>query len=269
VVPQNQPQQVAEQGFATWSGQALAHQPSWVDAIDARVRIVCAGLFAIVVVSSVKFLPVLVGLFCALGFVKIAKLDLKSSLRRVIAMDFFMLMLICVLPFTTPGDPMFHLFGFAASWQGLQHALLITAKANAVLLMLFSLVATLSANTFGHALAQLSVPDKLVHLLLFMVRYLDVIGQEYKKMRRAMQARAFVMGFNRHTWKSIGYLFGMLLIRSVERAERILAAMKCRGFCGRFYLNDEMRLVRSDSVFALFFIAFLGLLIGLNFADIF
>lgn len=261
-------QQVAHP-VATWSGQALAHQQTWVDNIDARVRVVCAGLFASVVVSSVKFLPVLMGLFCALMLLKIAKLDMKSSLRRVIAMDFFMLMLICVLPFTTPGEPMFYLFGLAASFEGLLHALLITAKANAVLLMLFSLVATMSASTFGHALAHLKVPDKLVHLLLFMVRYLDVIGQEYKKMRRAMQARAFVMGFNRHTWKSIGYLFGMLLIRSVERAERILDAMKCRGFCGRFYLNDEMQLVRADIVFALVFLGFLGLLIGLNINDLF
>ena len=261
--------QQQEHSFATWSGQALTHQHSWVDSIDARMRIVCAGLFALVVVSSVKFLPVLVGLVCALLFVKIAKLDIKSSLRRVITMDFFMLMLICVLPFTTPGEPMFHLWGFAASWEGLMHALLITAKANAVLLMLFSLVATMSANTFGHALAHLKVPDKLVHLLLFMVRYLDVIGQEYKKMRRAMQARAFVLGFNRHTWKSIGYLFGMLLIRAVERAERILAAMKCRGFRGRFYLNDEMKLMFNDIVFGLIFLGFLALLIGLNIDGLF
>jgi len=84
-----------------------------------------------------------------------------------------------------------------------------------------------------------------------------------------MQARAFVMGTNRHTWKSIGYLFGMLLIRSVERAERINDAMKCRGFCGRFYLNDEMKIGRLDIIFTSFFLCFLILLIGLNFYDLF
>ena len=184
-------------------------------------------------------------------------------------MDFFMLTLICILPFTTPGDAMFTVFGLQASWQGLLHALLITIKANAVLLVLFSLVATMSASTLGHALAHLKVPDKLVHLMLFMVRYLDVISQEYKKMRRAMQARAFVMGTNTHTWKSIGYLFGMLLIRSIERAERIAGAMKCRGFCGRFYLNDDMKIRRVDIVFSALFLCFLCLLIGLNINDLF
>jgi len=220
-------------------------------------------------VLSHHFIPALLGLLCAFFLVKASKLNIKRTLRRVIAMDFFMLTLICILPFTTPGDAMFTVFGLQASWQGLLHALLITIKANAVLLVLFSLVATMSASTLGHALAHLKVPDKLVHLMLFMVRYLDVISQEYKKMRRAMQARAFVMRTNRHTWKSIGYLFGMLLIRSVERAERISDAMKCRGFCGRYYLNDEMKMGRSDLVFSVVFLCFLSLLIGLNINDLF
>ena len=258
-----------EHSLTSWSGQALKHQASWIDNLDARVRVVCSGSFALVVVLSHYFLPALLGLLCAFILVKVSKLNIKRTLRRVVAMDFFMLTLICVLPFTTPGEPIFTLFGFAASWQGLFHALLITIKANAVLLVLFSLVATMPASTLGHALAHLKVPDKLVHLMLFMVRYLDVISQEYKKMRRAMQARAFVMRTNRHTWKSIGYLFGMLLIRSVERAERISDAMKCRGFCGRYYLNDEMKMGRSDLVFGFVFFCFLTLLIGLNIDDLF
>lgn len=258
-----------EHSLTSWSGQALKHQTSWIDGIDARVRVVWSGLFALVVVSSQYFVPALLGLLCAFLLVKSSKLNIKRTLRRVVAMDLFMLMLICVLPFTTPGDPIFSVFGLTASWQGLLHALLITVKANAVLLVLFSLVATMSASTLGHALAHLKVPDKLVHLMLFMVRYLDVISQEYKKMRRAMQARAFVLRTNRHTWKSIGYLFGMLLIRSVERAERISDAMKCRGFCGRYYLNDEMKIGRVDVVFSLAFLCFLVLLIGLNIDDLF
>jgi len=258
-----------EHSLTSWSGQALKHQVSWIDNLDARVRVVCSALFALVVVSSQQFSAALLGLLLAFMLVKASKLNIKRTLRRVVAMDLFMLTLICVLPFTTPGEPMFTVFGLGASWLGLSHALLITVKANAVLLVLFSLVATMSASTLGHALAHLKVPDKLVHLMLFMVRYLDVISTEYKKMRRAMQARAFVMGTNRHTWKSIGYLFGMLLIRSVERAERINDAMKCRGFCGRFYLNDEMKIGRLDIIFTSFFLCFLILLIGLNFYDLF
>jgi len=181
----------------------------------------------------------------------------------VIAMDLFIVFLLVMLPFTTPGTPMFTLFGLPASEQGFFHALKVGLKANATVLCLLSMIGTMSASTLGHALAHLKVPEKLVHLLLFTVRYLDVIGQEFKRMRRAMQARAFVMGTNWHTWRSVGYLIGMLLVRSLERSERIMAAMKCRGFKGRFYLLDQMTLARLDyqaaAVAALWFALLAGL----------
>ncbi len=257
-----------EHGFTSWSGQALKHQNSLVDKLDPRGRIVAAFLFALVVVSSSNFFATVSALFAALSIAYLAKLNIKRTLRRVLAMDLFMITLIVILPFTTPAadenDVMFSLFELPATWSGLKHALLITVKANAVILVLLALVGTMNASVLGHALAHLKVPNKLVHLLLFTVRYLDVIGQQYRKMRQAMQARAFVMGTNRHTWQSIGYLFGMLLIRSIERSQRILDAMKCRGFCGQFYLQDEMKLNRLDYLFSTLFTLLLILLIGLN-----
>jgi cobalt/nickel transport system permease protein len=43
----------------------------------------------------------------------------------------------------------------------------------------------------------------------------------------------------------------MLLVRSLDRSERIIAAMKCRGFRGRFYLLDHFAFSRRDIWFAL------------------
>jgi len=40
-----------------------------------------------------------------------------------------------------------------------------------------------------------------------------------------------------------------LLVRSFDRAERIVAAMKCRGFRGRFYLLDHFAFSRRDVPF--------------------
>jgi cobalt/nickel transport system permease protein len=41
----------------------------------------------------------------------------------------------------------------------------------------------------------------------------------------------------------------MLLVRSLDRSERIVAAMKCRGFRGRFYLLDHFAFSRRDGWF--------------------
>ena len=81
----------------------------------------------------------------------------------------------------------------------------------------------------GHALGHLHVPRKLAHLLLFTVRYLDVLDREYRRLRAAMKVRSFRPRMSLHTYRAYGYLVGMLLVRSFDRSERMLAAMKCRG----------------------------------------
>jgi cobalt/nickel transport system permease protein len=48
----------------------------------------------------------------------------------------------------------------------------------------------------------------------------------------------------------LGYLVGMLLVRSLDRSERIVRAMKCRGFRGRFYLLDHFHFSAGDVRFA-------------------
>ena len=46
-----------------------------------------------------------------------------------------------------------------------------------------------------------------------------------------------------------GHLVGMMLVRAIERSERILGAMKCRGFSGRLLLLQDFALTGRDRVF--------------------
>ena len=64
-----------------------------------------------------------------------------------------------------------------------------------------------------------------------------------------------------HTLRTYGQLVGMLLLRSFDRSERIVAAMKCRGFRGRFYLMDHFAFSRSDLPFCILAAVLLGILI--------
>lgn len=248
--------QFLEHSMTSWRGQEVEHQQSLVDQLDPRARVLATVIFALTVVfSKTLWLPFL-GLLLAFGFALSASLNVRRTLRRMIAMDMFIVVMIIMLPFTMTGDAMFHVLGFAASKQGFIHAIGIALKANAVVLTLLALVGTLEANTLGHTLARLKVPEKLVHLLLFTVRYLDVVSREYRRMRKAMKARAFTPRNNLHTWRSFGYLVGMLLVRSLERSERIFAAMKCRGYCGKLYLIHSMQWQHRDSVLLASMIAF-------------
>ncbi|PRY26175.1 cobalt/nickel transport system permease protein [Aliiruegeria haliotis] len=225
-------------------------QLSWLGRIDPRARILAALAFAITIVACDSF-PVLIGgVLMALLLLVNSRLPARRTLKRMATMDSFILFILVLLPFTVPGEPMFTVMGLTASWEGLWQAVEIGLKANAVILALMALVGTMEPVTLGHALHGLKVPETLVHLLMFTVRYIDVLREEYLRLRQAMKARGFRPATSWHSYRSFGYLVGMMLVRSMERSERILGAMKCRGFTGRITLLDRHAYGARDAVFA-------------------
>ena len=112
-----------------------------------------------------------------------------------------------------------------------------------------ALIATAPIVTLGQALRRLRLPDKLCHLLLFTYRYIYVFEQEYRRLVLAMKIRGFRPRTNLHTYRSYAYLAAMLLVRSFDRAERVFAAMRCRGFQGTFYSLRTFTWQRRDGIF--------------------
>lgn len=81
-----------------------------------------------------------------------------------------------------------------------------------------------------YALRRLGVPKLFTEQLLFLHRYLFVIVEEAEDMSRARLARSGgKSGLRLRVWAT---LIGTLLIRSIDRAERIYGAMLARGYQG-------------------------------------
>jgi len=225
--------------------------PGWLGSVDPRVRIIVAVAYAIVVVACVRIEVLALAFALSVALLLASRLPTKRTLKRMAAMDGFILFMLVLLPFTVPGDPIFTLWGFTASWQGVFRAVEIALTANAVVLALLLLVGTMEPVTLGHALHALKMPERLVHLLMFSIRYIGTLREEYLRLRTAMKVRGFRPGTNWHTYRSYGYLVGMMLVRAVERSERILGAMKCRGFSGRIRMLHRFEATRTDLRFAL------------------
>lgn len=233
--------------------------------IDPRLRILAVAVFALVVVAlrdpSLLVLTVLIALLAILG----AWAPLWPTLRRAAAMDGFIVLMLMMLPFTVPGEPLLTLGSWTASREGIWQAVAIALKANAIVLFLLALIGTMSAPALGQALHRLGAPAAFVQLLFFTVRYLEVLGREYRRMRLAMRARAFRPRSDLHTWRSLGYLIGMVLVRSLERSERVLAAMKCRGFDGRLHRMPATTLGTADLSFMAGFVLVQAALVWLQY----
>jgi len=213
------------------------------------------------VVAVVNGFPALgLAIAMAVSAAMLTRLRLLGVVKRLVPVNLFMLLLIAMLPWAAEGHPLFGLGPFEYTWEGFLLAAAIALKGNAIVLGVVALLGTLDTVTMGHALNHLHVPDKLTHLLLFTVRYLDVLRREYLRLTAAMKMRGFRPRMSLHAYRSYGYLIGMLLVRSVDRSERIVAAMKCRGFRGRFYLLDHFAFSMRDAWFAAASVALLAVL---------
>lgn len=226
-----------------------------VQSLDPRTRLVAAFCFAVFVVCLPSIASLLAALSLAIAAGLNARLPLAKTARRVLLIDAFLIFLLLMLPFTTPvtgpEDLMMTVWGLPASWSGLWHALRIVLTSNAVVLMMLALVGTLQAQALVQALAALRMPSQLVQILALSLRYIDIIAQEYTRLRTAMKMRAFELRRSWHCYRNMGYLLAMLLVRSLERSERVLAAMRCRGYDGRFPVLQTSRLKSVDWSFAL------------------
>lgn len=223
---------------------------SFVHRVDPRVRVVLAFASAVVVCLCDRAAVLGVGLGGALLLVVMARIAHAQMLRRLVELNLFMLLLVVFLPVTTPGPAALRIDGLAWSSEGIRLAVRVALKANAIMIAFIALLGTMEPAYLGFALDRLGIPKKLTHILLFMVRYIEVIHHEFHRLFNAMRLRGFRPGFNRHTFRAYGYLVGMLLVRSLDRAERVVAAMKCRGFRGRFYVLARFQIAAPDVLFA-------------------
>ena len=241
---------------------AFAQGDSLIHRLDPRTRILSAAAFSVLVAISSHPAGLALALASGMALTGLARLKLTRLLWQVAAVNGFLLMLWLILPFATPGDVVGHIGPLSLTREGLVHALTITLKCNAIVFACIALLATMDIIRLGHALHHLGAPSKLVHILLFAVRYFDILHREYHRLAAAMKVRCFRPRTDRHTLRTYGHLVGMLLVRSFDRSERVVAAMKCRGFQGHFYMLDHFAYTRRDLVFATVSLLGLAALVG-------
>lgn len=230
--------------------ETFSEGDSPVHRLDARVRIVAAVLLSVTIALSDRFPALALALAAAASLAVTARLPFRPTLRRMISLNAFMLLMAVLLPLTFDGAALVRVGPVGWTHKGLILAAAVTCKANAIVLVLTALLGTVELMQLGRAMSRLHVPNKLIHLYFFTVRYIDVLHHEYERLRRSMIVRSFRPRMSFHTYRSLAYLVGMLLVKSFDRSDRILAAMKCRGFQGRFCIVDPFVLRKLDAAFA-------------------
>jgi len=243
---------------------------SVVHELDARVKLVTALLLIIATALTPDgaWIAYILIWLLILAIVFASRLGVIPVLRRSLIALPFTLAALPIL-FSTPGDallviPMFSrrlalsgagLVRFSSillkSWFSVQVAVVLTGSTSFPLLL--------------QAMRSLRMPKVLVAVAGFTYRYIFVIADETMRLMRARSARSAAYngkGGRSVLWRAsvTGNMAGSMFLRSLERSERIYAAMVSRGYNGEIRSLSAPELGVSDVLLCLPVVAALVLI---------
>jgi cobalt/nickel transport system permease protein len=233
----------------------LAMGDSPLHRLDPRAKLVTTLVFIVTVVSFGKYeLSALIPFFIfPLVQISAASLPVGYLLRKVAIVAPFALFIGVFNPLLDR-DILLRLGGLQISGGWISYLSILLRFVLTVTAAL-TLVALTGFNTVCLALEKLGVPRPFVVQLLFLYRYIFVLTDEAARLARARALRTFEsrgMGF-----KPFVSLLAQLLLRTLDRAQRVHLAMRCRGFEGHMPVLRTMRFglkeVRHMAVWLLLF----------------
>jgi cobalt/nickel transport system permease protein len=213
---------------------ALPCPDSVIRRLDVRWKLAGVLLVTLAAACLRHLGPALAALGIAGLLATLSRLPGRWYLARVGAMVLLLSPFVVSLPLLLHDRAATVTLGSVGIPYGLGVAVLLTAKALSVLTLMLVLLATAPLDATLKAGHALRIPGLLVQLSLLSYRYLFVIAAELRRLRVALRVRGYRNRATRHSYRTVGHVAGTLLVRSMERSERVGQAMRCRGFDGRF-----------------------------------
>lgn len=208
------------------------HGHSPVHRAPAHLKLVALLVFVLVVVTTPREWYAAYGVYLAvlLGVIVTSRVPLGYLAKRMVVEVPFVVFAL-LMPFVATG-PRTEVLGLTVSEHGLLAAWALLAKGTLGVLASLTLAATTEPTAVLAGLQRLRMPDLLVQIMGFMIRYLDVVTDEMGRMMVSMRSRGCEPRSPRH-WPALARSLGALFIRSYERGERVHLAMVSRGYTGK------------------------------------
>jgi len=233
----------------------LAGQSSAIHKLDPRIKVLLAVVFVVCVVSFDKYaisamLPF--GLFLLL-IAGIANIPVDFIIKKLIVVSPFAIMVGIFNPLLDQQIIM-HLGSINIS-GGFVSFFSILLRFSLTVSAMLILIATTGFNSVCMAMVKLGMPKIFAVQLLMLYRYIFVFIDEGLRMFQARTLRSFKkrsMGL-----KTFSYIIGQMLLRTIDRAQRIHLAMLCRGFDGTIRIRQTLRITFKDIVILIIGLAIL------------
>jgi len=220
------------------TGQTAIHR------LDPRIKVLIAGLFVVCIVSFDKYaiaamLPFVLLLILVMG---VGAVPTGFVLKKLAIASPFAIMIGIFNPFFDQ-QIILHLGSMAVS-GGWVSFLSILLRFSLTVSAMLVLIATTGFNSVCMALERMGMPKIFAIQLLMLYRYIFVLIAEGQRMYRARALRSFQT--NRMEMRTFSFFVGQLLLRTIDRGQRIHQAMLCRGFDGTIRTRQCLRITSRD-----------------------
>ncbi|MFT4010054.1 MAG: cobalt ECF transporter T component CbiQ [Nocardioidaceae bacterium] len=208
------------------------HGHSRLHRAPAHLKLIALVGFMILVVATPRdAYPAFVAYALVLGALVVLSQVPPGYLAKRLVIETPFVVFALLLPFVATG-PATEVFGLTVSKAGLVGGIALLVKGTLGVLASLLLAATTTPQELLAGLDRLRMPQQLVAIMGFMIRYLDVVTDEMRRMSVARRSRGFEARNPKH-WPALAASVGALFIRSYERGERVHLAMLSRGYDGR------------------------------------
>jgi len=236
-------------------GELPQHSPRWCLPTqgDPRVPLILTVAAILAVVTSTSLVFGVTTLACSVIVRTWLRIPVTETLHQLIGPALLAVLVLLAKTFLTGATPLAELelggYRATATREGLAAGVLIGTRILAAFSVLTLLCRGASMHEWAAALRWARVPHGWIEIALLMHRYLHLFASQAVGVVCAQRVR---LGYRspRRGLASVGIAAGMILLRSLDQAQRSHQAMIARAYRGLFPLPPLPPLSKSQAIAA-------------------
>ena len=219
----------------------LGDKYTMIHKIDSSIKIIVTIIYVIKVLSIKQFIisDITCIVLYPLILFKLGKVPVKFILKKVLF----------VLPIILGLSVINLIIDF--SYSEIYFSVLLLFKCTFALVGALLLIATTGINNLAFGLKKLKIPNILIMQILMLHRYIILMMEECYRVKSAYELRT--LGEKSMTMKDYGRIIGQMLLKTIDRSEKVYEAMKLRGFDGDLYINSNKKVGFIDFLYLITF----------------
>ena len=219
----------------------LGDKYTMIHKIDSSIKIIVTIIYVIKVLSIKQFIisDITSIVLYPLILFKFGKVPVKFILKKVLF----------ILPLILGFSVINLIIDF--SYSEIYFSVLLLFKCIFTLIGALLLMVTTGINNLAFGLKKLKIPNILIMQILMLHRYIILMMEECYRVKSAYELRT--LGEKSMTMKDYGRIIGQMLLKTIDRSEKVYEAMKLRGFDGDLYINSNKKVGCIDFLYLITF----------------